>query len=68
MRLHTVFYSLGLLMLSGLSGCAGITAVNIPGIGYFDFDPAPLDPEDRTLMYLALADAASRGQVGATAS
>lgn len=49
------------------SGC-GITAVNIPGIGYIDFDPPPVTPEDKTLMYFAIAEAANQGFVGARAS
>lgn len=55
-------------LLLTLSGCANITAVNIPGIGYIDFDPPPVTPDDKHLMYLAVSDAASHLRVGTIAT
>jgi len=59
----SVFATFGILLCS--TGCAGITAINIPGLGYFDFDPPPVTSEDKTLMYYAVAEAANQGYVGA---
>lgn len=55
---------LSLLAALSLGGC-GITAVNVPGVGYFDFDPAPLTQGDKALQYIALAEAARQRSVGA---
>lgn len=56
--------ALSLLVALSLAGC-GITAVNIPGVGYFDFDPAPLTHGDKALQYMALAEAARQRSIGA---
>lgn len=56
---------IGLLAALCLTGC-GVTAVNIPGIGYINFDPPALSDGDKTLQYLALVDAAQQRRVGAS--
>lgn len=60
---HLLAIALLVPLLAGCSG--GITAIGIPGLGYFDFDPPPVDRVDKAMMYDALVDAACQMRVGA---
>jgi len=64
-KFWNLIVSLGIGVMLSFTGCSAITAVNIPGVGYIDFDPAPVTSIDKTLMSVALANAANQQFVDA---
>lgn len=65
MRFGTPVLALIGAVVFSCGGCAGITAINIPGIGWIDSDPPPVTACDRALMKMAYTEAARQMFVGA---
>lgn len=57
-----------LATVCAISGCANISAVNVPGLGHFNFDPMPLTKDDKHKHYVALKKLFDQGAVGKSAS
>ena len=64
-QLIGIILAIGIASLS-FCGCAGYSAVYVPGLGHFEKDPMPLTSEDQHLRYFALAKLLDAGVIGSS--